>query len=423
MSELIASPETRTPALVGGSNSTEPWSVEQDADSLMDDLFADLERLIEGGTQLPRETAAVESAPIPALTMPDLAPLLVLEKNAPLEEPPAEALPLLPESPTELREVPQPYAVTTPAVSPARRGSIQHLDKILFGVACIALLGAIAWLFSQGKINVKSLAWPKFGAMRVETLSPQAEVVPVSEADAQFANYMLRSLNLIDSKIASLPTPNPSNQSVLPAAPGTAAASSTPKSLEYIPMPLYPNVPGTAGSLLPSSVLEPLPPPAKSEQAKPPASTPKATTSPSKPTARPATPSAKPAQPSPQAAVPAAKPAPPAPQAAAAPRSAATVALPSFPPSPPPVAPVPPAATASLPPSSEPPLGKYSLVGLIVSSDGSSAALFNLSGVAQRVRAGEAIGDSGWTLYSAGNQSAVMRRNGEVREIYVGQKF
>ncbi|MBD2577414.1 hypothetical protein [Oscillatoria sp. FACHB-1406] len=420
MSELIASPESRTPALVGGANSTEPWSVEQDADSLMDDLFADLERLIEGGTQLPRETAAVESAPIPALTMPELAPLLVLENNAPVEESPAEVLPLLPESRAEFREVPQSYEVTAPVARPKRRGSMQHLDKILFGVACVALLGAIAWLFSQGKINVKPLTWPKFGAMRVETLSPQAEVVPVSEADAQFANYMLRSLNLIDSKVASLPTPNSSNSSVLPPAPGTAAANSAPRSLEYIPMPLYPNVPGTAGSLLPSSVLEPLPPAAKSQPAQPPASTQKAAASPSKPTARPATSPSQTAQPSSQAAT---KPVSPAPQAAAAPRSAATVALPSFPPSPPRVAPVAPSATASLPPSPEPPLGKYSLVGLIVSSDGSSAALFNLNGVAQRVRAGEAIGDSGWTLYSAGNQSAVMRRNGEVREIYVGQKF
>lgn len=66
----------------------------------------------------------------------------------------------------------------------------------------------------------------------------------------------------------------------------------------------------------------------------------------------------------------------------------------------------------------------YTLVGLLESESGeNSAALFDVDGVTQRFKIGEAIGGSGWTLVSVANQEAVVRRNGEVRSVYVGQKF
>jgi hypothetical protein len=52
-----------------------------------------------------------------------------------------------------------------------------------------------------------------------------------------------------------------------------------------------------------------------------------------------------------------------------------------------------------------------------------SAALFEVNGTAQRIELGEAIGASGWTLVSVSNQEALIRRNGEVRSVYVGQTF
>jgi hypothetical protein len=52
-----------------------------------------------------------------------------------------------------------------------------------------------------------------------------------------------------------------------------------------------------------------------------------------------------------------------------------------------------------------------------------SAALFEINGNTQRINVGEAIGASGWALVSVANQEAVVRRNGEVRSVYVGQKF
>lgn len=62
------------------------------------------------------------------------------------------------------------------------------------------------------------------------------------------------------------------------------------------------------------------------------------------------------------------------------------------------------------------------LVGVLELGD-RSAALFDINGVTQRIHIGEAIGSSGWTLVSVSNQEALVRRNGEVRSIYVGQRF
>ncbi|MFN6460451.1 MAG: hypothetical protein RMZ41_001205 [Nostoc sp. DedVER02] len=52
-----------------------------------------------------------------------------------------------------------------------------------------------------------------------------------------------------------------------------------------------------------------------------------------------------------------------------------------------------------------------------------SAALFRIDGVTRRINMGESIGESGWTLVEVSNGEAVIRRNGEVRSIYAGQKL
>ncbi|MGF1567124.1 MAG: hypothetical protein ACFCVD_03455 [Nodosilinea sp.] len=62
------------------------------------------------------------------------------------------------------------------------------------------------------------------------------------------------------------------------------------------------------------------------------------------------------------------------------------------------------------------------LVGVLELGD-RSAALFEISGVPQRVYIGERVGNSGWSLVSVSNEEAVIRRNGEVRSVYIGQQF
>ena len=64
----------------------------------------------------------------------------------------------------------------------------------------------------------------------------------------------------------------------------------------------------------------------------------------------------------------------------------------------------------------------HTLLGVLELGD-RSAALFEIEDVPQRVYIGERIGNSGWSLVSVANEEAVVRRNGEVRTLYIGQQF
>jgi hypothetical protein len=68
------------------------------------------------------------------------------------------------------------------------------------------------------------------------------------------------------------------------------------------------------------------------------------------------------------------------------------------------------------------PMIVHTLVGVLELGD-RSAALFEIDGTPQRVYIGERIGGSGWSLVSVANEEATIRRNGEVRTLYIGQQF
>lgn len=89
-----------------------------------------------------------------------------------------------------------------------------------------------------------------------------------------------------------------------------------------------------------------------------------------------------------------------------------------------PTAPVtPPQAPADLAPAPSPTPGVgHRLVGVLELGD-RSAALFEVNGVPQRVYIGERIGTAGWTLVSVAHQEVMIRRNGDVRSLYIGQQF
>ncbi|MEL6940115.1 MAG: hypothetical protein AAFO84_13070 [Cyanobacteria bacterium J06598_1] len=52
-----------------------------------------------------------------------------------------------------------------------------------------------------------------------------------------------------------------------------------------------------------------------------------------------------------------------------------------------------------------------------------SAALFDVDGNSQRAYVGDRIGTSAWSLVSVNGQDVVIRRDGEVRSVYIGQRF
>jgi hypothetical protein len=68
------------------------------------------------------------------------------------------------------------------------------------------------------------------------------------------------------------------------------------------------------------------------------------------------------------------------------------------------------------------PISSHILEGLLELGE-QSAALFKVNGVTRRIQIGENIGASGWTLVDVANGEAIIRRNGEVRSIFAGQKF
>ncbi|QLE56582.1 hypothetical protein [Nostoc sp. TCL26-01] len=77
---------------------------------------------------------------------------------------------------------------------------------------------------------------------------------------------------------------------------------------------------------------------------------------------------------------------------------------------------------ASLTVASAAPTPTHTLEGLLELGN-KSVALFQVNGVSRRVNIGETIGSSGWTLVEVNNGEAIVRRNGEVRSIYAGQKL
>ncbi|MBD2342849.1 hypothetical protein [Anabaena subtropica] len=77
---------------------------------------------------------------------------------------------------------------------------------------------------------------------------------------------------------------------------------------------------------------------------------------------------------------------------------------------------------ASLTVNSAAPAPTHTLEGLLELGN-KSVALFQVNGASRRVSVGETIGASGWTLVDVNNGEAIVRRNGEVRSIYAGQKL
>ncbi len=62
------------------------------------------------------------------------------------------------------------------------------------------------------------------------------------------------------------------------------------------------------------------------------------------------------------------------------------------------------------------------LVGILELGD-RSAALVGAEGITRQVHVGETLGSGGWSLVKVANQKAIIQRQGELRSIYVGQKF
>lgn len=138
--------------------------------------------------------------------------------------------------------------------SQRHRPILKHLDKILFGVACVYFSLVVVWLASYSQLVSNS--------PEQETQKPT-----LSAADAQFIAYLQQSLNILEKKSDPRTLVNPTNQASVPSIPTPVPTPAPPKVIERVYVPVYPSnqppsapVPAPASSS-PTSVARILTPP------------------------------------------------------------------------------------------------------------------------------------------------------------------
>jgi hypothetical protein len=358
----------------------QPWVADTYANELMDELFSDIDRILDGSSKLPTEPVKPEYVALQPLKIPEITmPPALIQSEALVSQQLA--------NPENLAKTPKDKSRSVKSRT-QNRGWGRWFDKLLLAVT-VASVGAllILWLAKSQKLNWLTNLNPAF--------APGNQAAQLSQSDVQFINYMLRSLDVIDRKAqvskqqASVANGQPTNANNLAVVPNRP-----PTVLERVYIPVYPP------AQLPYIPQASLPAPA-----------------------RPAPQTNFKASPQSKSVAPAQKVLPTQPKSLASSR----VALPPLQTRPsvklPPLqAP----ARVALPPLQLPtqaePAPQHTLVGVLELGD-RSAALFEVNGITQRIRVGEGIGTTGWALVTVANQEAIIRRNGEVRSIYVGQKF
>lgn len=365
------------------------FAADSDASRLMDDLFQDLDQLlgVERGTLTPRPpepvfTPASVAAAVPPINQPDQLDPTDSESlsSSSLVPFPESALPPVEPAtePRELSEITESAvaateAIAQPAPQERSRFSVGSYDRLLLGIGCISVIVTLAlWLFYQDRHRS---ATPVAVAPATTTASPN------SQDASRFADYVQKSLQNIDQQQASTTAQAPASTTgkmptvTIPATTippaGTAGTSQAATGLSRIYVPVYEfpsnfTPPGTAIAPLPG---------APRKTTLPPGSV--------RPNSAPNT-------------------------AFTLPFGTKPGVLPSVKPN---QLPSPAVATVS-----------RKLVG-VLDQGNRSAALFEVNGVTQRYEIGESIGSSGWTLVEVSKDQALIRRNGEVRSLFVGHSF
>ncbi|MGD1703122.1 hypothetical protein [Dapis sp. BLCC M229] len=433
----------------------EPVSVDNLAENLMEDLFNDIDRVLDGGSRLPTEVTRPEIVSLTPIKVPQI---VLPQKNTQSQDPEKEAKAKL-------------------AQAQATKKENKSLDKLLLGAAFASILVTLSlWLATRGGFDkiLDYLGYVEKPDSSAETLNPKAA------ADAKFADYIERSLKMIEQKEAT------QKQQQLPGVPPAPSSNNLPK----VPVSANPSI--NTSLLLPLNRLVDL---MEAQVAKETVTIPetKVVVIPPIPTAVAVTPKSEPSSPKPSAASASnaskSEPSSPKPSAASASKASteaaenaqekseaeitakaevksetkAKVDSSSSAKAEAKTKPEPPAKTTAKqkpepeqepettaqaesqtetptqpvslppPPTAEIPVAEIiaasqvqspinTLVGILELGE-RSAALFEIDGVARRIYVGESIGGSGWTLVKVANQEAVIRRNGEVRSVFVGQQF
>ncbi|NDJ20127.1 hypothetical protein GS682_00375 [Nostoc sp. B(2019)] len=411
----------------------EPWSIDMYADGLMDELFADIDYILDGSGNLPSQTIRQgnRATPLP----PEYMPVQTVTV-------PQTVLPNALNQPSQGRHKQlSTVVVGTPTVKGVSRRpqkTRRALSKLLIvGTTLGVAIASIIYLVQSGVVHLLNT---KPTQSDLPASQPQAQLPTRSEVEAELVDYMLEALAVIEQQEAknqksvrpgfsNQETPN-QTASVQPAGnlPPLLAANGIPPAsnrsggvVERIYIPVY-QAPSPMRYALPSIPGNPkLPPVATSQGSKP---------NVVKTALNTVQQAAKPTTVNMLAAAVRGELKPVAIKTAPITLRQPSNPLPGLPVVPLRAAPTPEAAPSAptitqhqvFLPTAVADAPSDTLEGLLELGN-KSAALFKIDGVTRRVDVGENIGSSGWTLVDVSNGEAVIRRNGEVRSIYAGQKF
>ncbi|MEH1840589.1 MAG: hypothetical protein V7L20_17945 [Nostoc sp.] len=432
----------------------EPWSIENYADSLMDELFADIDSILDVSTNLlsqtvrhsrqkksnqfvagvspqPQRQSPPENVVQTVMTMPQI--ILPNTVNQPMQS-------VAQDNYKHLSTVVFDTA-TVKRVSRKRQKSSHNLGKLLIvGTTLGVAIAGIIYLVQSGIVYLfnTNLTQPA-----VLIPQPQSHLPTKVEIEADLVDYMLQSLAVIDKQQATLNQKSPIPRFSTQTNTNQIALSNRQTTGNLPSLPLLANntlsAPKRSGSVVERIYVPVYQAPSPMRYALP--------AIPGSPTLLPQIASTL------QGSQPnvvksalntvrqAAKPVTVNMLAAAVRTELKPVAAKTAPitvrqtPSPLPALPVVP-LRAALVPESEPTITQEQVYPAVPIADApsntlegllelgnKSAALFKIEGVTRRINMGESIGSSGWTLVDVSNGEAVIRRNGEVRSIYAGQKL
>ncbi len=371
------------PQAVQSPPAPQPWAVDAYADKLMDEVFEDIDRGLDLA-ETPLDTPVEQYQPV---------------SLQPIQIPPIVMQPIV--------STPDTSVKTIDVDKPKRDRALVWFDRFLIALFATSALAAILlWLMKRGNLP----PWMQAAAPTPDTTAEvEVELSPEALRNQEFSEYITQSLDRIEGRI-----PNDEDNSVIgDALPQVAAGSTATLSI--------PVDPASSETMLRSlnriaSALErvssrpaPLPnAPASAPAANNGSNNNGGNTTNASPNSR-ANPAPSNADRLPPVRVPApvVAPPPPAPPVTYSDSGNNYVPAPTAEQKQPAVAAV-----------------SYALVGTLDRGNGGRpAALFEVDGSASWVNVGETVGGSDWVVIDVTEDRATIERNGETRNLSVGQEF
>ena len=390
----------------------EPWTIETYAEGLMDELFNDIDNILDGRSKRNYHRDRNESIPVQTMTfqMPDV--ILPSKLNRLLQS--AEPIKNI-QATTLVVNYPTVRAITT-----TKKQQTSDLSKLIF--MGLGLTVASLGIFYLTESDLLTTINAQLNSQRLPNSQIPSPVSVTTDPPLELVNYMLEALAVIeqqettnDKKIAKpgFPTVN-LNQTTALALPNTQPT-------ETLPLPVAANniLPATS-QLNPPNVVERIYIPVY-QSAAPQYQIPTVPAVPILPTLPSSSSLAVNHLPI-NTIQPVIRPIAKMTQVNLKPAAVNPQPLKVAPPKLSIVPPAPVKEPENKPQQVSIPIYSAQLEGLLELGN-KSVALFKVDGISRRINLGENIGATGWTLVEVSNGEAIIRRNGEVRSIYTGQKL